>query len=135
MCMNVCVCTYIYIYMYICVHYVYTYVYIYIYIHTYIPRGPTDLILRSKTLDICPTYVFINVTVMLITSHNMQHVVGCPTWEDSHPNRCRVSKWEHGYLNRCSVAKMRTWLSKSMFDFSKMEHGFTIRCWISHMRT
>ena len=73
---------------------------------------------------------------MLTIIHNMQHVVGCPTWEHSHPNRCWMSKWEHGYLNRCSVSKMGTWLSKSMFNlFPKMEHGFQNRCLISHMGT
>ena len=88
----------------------------------------------------------------------MQHVVGCPTWEHSHPNRCWVSKWGHGYLNRCSVSKMGTWFSKSMFDlsrnetlcsksmldfphgnmicqvdvrFPKWEHGCPNRCWMS----
>ena len=72
---------------------------------------------------------------MINIIHTMQHVVECPTWEHSHPNRCWVSKWEHGYLNRCSFSKMGTWLSKSMFNFSKMEHGFPNRCWISHMGT
>ena len=104
---------------------------------------------RSNTHNLCSTYVCINVyfkicinaTVWnncydLNTSHNMQHVAECPTWEHSHPNRCWVSKWEHGYLIRCSVSKMGTWLSESMFGvFSTMEHGFPNRCWISHMGT
>ena len=104
--------------------------------YTHIPRGPTDLILIYKTHNVCSTYSFSNVMFMLNISHTMQHVVGCPTWEDSHPNRCRVSKWEHGHLNRCSVSKMRTWFSNSMFHlFPKMEHGLTNRCWISNMGT
>ena len=122
------------------------------------PRGPTDLISKSKTHTLCSTYLFVYVNRMLIISHNMQHVVGCPTWEHSHPDRCWVSKWEHEYLYRCSVSKMGTWLSKSMFDFSqngtcfaksmldfphgnmicqvdvgflKWEHGCPKRCWMS----
>ena len=118
---NLCVCVCIYIYI--------------VYIYIYIPRGTTDLILISKTHNLYSTYLFINVTFMLTIIHDMQHIVGCPTWEHSHPNRCWVSKWEHGCLNRCSVSKMGTWLSKSMFDLSKMEHGFPNRCWISHMGT
>ena len=38
---------------------------VYIYIYIYIPRGPTDLILRSKTHNLCSMYLFINVTFML----------------------------------------------------------------------
>ena len=114
----------------------------------YIPKGPTDLMLRSKAHNLCSTYSFINVIFMLNISHYMQHVVGCPTWEHSHPNRCWVSKWEHGYLNRFSVSKMGTWLSKSMFDFPTWNMVFQIdvgfptwendlpsRCWISKMGT
>ena len=108
----------VYIYIYIIyIHIVmciYVYVYIYIYIH---PEVPPDFILISETHNLCSTYIFVNVICMLNISHDMQHVVGCPTWEHSHPNRCWVSKWERGYLNRCSVSKMGTWLSKSMFEF------------------
>ena len=156
--------TYIYIYIYIYIH---IYIYIYTYkcialslsIHMYTPRGPTDLILRSKTHKLCSTYLFITVMLRSIISHKMQHVVGCPTWEHSHPNRCWVSKWEHGYSNRCSVSKMGTWLSKSTFylifqngtwfstsmldfphgnmicqvdvGFPKWERGVPNRCWMS----
>ena len=87
----------------------------------------------------------------------MQHVVGCPTWEYSHPNRCRVSmgtwifKSMFGFQNAymafqidvCSSPK-GTWFDKSMLDFQhgnmicqvdvgfpKWEHGFPNRCWMS----
>ena len=53
------ICVYMYIYIYI---YIYICIYIYIiYIYIYIPRGPTDLKIRSKTYILCSTYLFINV--------------------------------------------------------------------------
>ena len=76
--------------------YIYIYIYAYTYIYIYIPRGPTEMMFRSKARNSCSTYVIIIVTVMLTISHNMQHAAGCPTWGQSHPNRCWVSKWEHG---------------------------------------
>ena len=71
---------------------------------------------------------------MLNINHNMQHVVGCPTWEHWHPNRCWVQKgtWIYnlmfGVQNGYMTFQIDVW-------FSNMEHGFPNRCLIPHMGT